>query len=340
MVMVIFGAGASFDSVPHRPPGTTFSGREYRPPLANELFGDRPQFASAMEQFPKCLALIPHLRKAGISVEEELEKLQTEAEEDPERHRQLAAIRYYLHFLLTDCVQIWTRTVARGVTNYRTLLDHVRHWSKGKEQVCLVTFNYDTMLEAALPLLGVEVHELPDYIASDTCKVIKLHGSVNWGREVDTPIEGLGERAQKVIVDELIDRAPDLQISQRYRMTGTRPMFRHDDAGLFPALAIPVERKRSFECPPEHLDALRTCIPEVSKILIIGWRATEYNFLDLLVNNLRKQVRVMVVAGGRNHADEISIKLADAGLKGDFLSTEGGFTDLIEKREIDYFLTG
>ncbi len=104
MLMVIFGAGASFDSVPHRPPGMSFHEREYRPPPANELFGDRPQFASAMEQFPKCLALIPHLRKAGISVEQELEKLQTEAEEDPERHRQLAAIRYYLHFLLWDCV--------------------------------------------------------------------------------------------------------------------------------------------------------------------------------------------------------------------------------------------
>ena len=339
-MMVVFGAGASFDSVPHRPPRKPYLHMEYRPPLANEMFGDRTQFASAMEQFPKCLAVIPHLRKAGISVEQELEKLQTEAEEDPERHRQLAAIRYYLHFLLWDCVNIWNSNVAQGVTNYKTLLDHVRHWSKGREQVCLVTFNYDTMLEAALPLVGVEIQDLPDYIASDTCKVIKLHGSVNWGREVDTPIEGLGEKAQKVIVDELIDRASDLQISQRYRITGTHPMFRHHNAALFPALAIPVEKKRSFECPPEHLDALHTCIPEVSKILIVGWRATEYNFLDLLVNKLRKRVRVMVVAGGQNHADEIAAKLAEAGIKGDFLSTGGGFTDLIEKREIDYFLTG
>jgi hypothetical protein len=46
------------------------------------------------------------------------------------------------------------------------------------------------------------------------------------------------------------------------------------------------------------------------------------------------------VAGGRNHADEIATRLAEVGIKGDFLSTEGGFTDLIEKREIDYFLTG
>ncbi len=340
MLMVVFGAGASFDSVPHRPPGMSFKEREYRPPRANELFGDRLQFQRAMEQFPKCLAVIPHLRKAGISVEQELEKLQAEAVEDPQRHRQLAAIRYYLHSMFGECVHLWSSNVARCVTNYKTLLDHVRHWRKGKEQVCLVTFNYDTMLEDALPVIDIQVRELPDYIASDTYKVIKLHGSVNWGREVETVIEGLGERAQKEIINELIDRAADLQISQRYQISNSRPMFRYYQVALFPALAIPVERKRSFECPPEHLDALRTCIPDVSKILIVGWRATEYNFLDLLVNNLRTRVRVMVVAGGRNHADEMATKLAEAGIKGDFLSTEGGFTDLIEKREIDYFLTG
>lgn len=339
MLMVVFGAGASFDSVPHRPP-RKYDQMEYRPPLANELFGDRVPFEQAMERFPKCLPVIPHLRKQGNLVEQELERLQTEAAKDPERHRQLAAIRYYLHFMLSECVHQWRTNVARGVTNYKTLLDHIRSWNKKKEPVCLVTFNYDTMLEDALPVIGIQIQGIPDYIANDTYKVVKLHGSVNWGREVETPIEGLGLRDPGIIINELIDRVADLRISQRYQMSSARPMFRYHHVALFPALAIPFEKKRSFECPPEQLAALETCIPEVEKILIVGWRATEYNFLDLLVKNLRKRVGVTIVAGGRRHAEETATKLAKAGIKGDFLSTEGGFTDLIEKREIDYFLSG
>ena len=137
MLMVVFGAGASFDSVPHRPPRKPYQQMEYRPPLASELFGDREQFERAMEQFPKCLPVIPHLRRQGNLVEQELERVQTDAAQDPERHRQLAAIRYYLHFMLSECVQHWRSKVARGVTNYRTLQDHIRSWNKEKEPVCL-----------------------------------------------------------------------------------------------------------------------------------------------------------------------------------------------------------
>ncbi len=65
-----------------------------RPPLANRLFDNRPQFLSAMDQFQECKPLIPRLRKSGVAVEQELARLQAEAGAYPERHRQLAAIRY------------------------------------------------------------------------------------------------------------------------------------------------------------------------------------------------------------------------------------------------------
>ena len=342
MLMVVFGAGASHDSVPNRLPRPwQEDGLHYRPPLANQLFDDRRPFVDAMSKFPRCQPIIPFLRhlRGNESVESVLERLQTEAGEYPERHRQLAAIRYYLHFALWECGREWEK-VAQGVTNYKTLLDQLERWRKEGERICLVTFNYDTMLETALPTVGIDIGGLPDYISSDRYKAIKLHGSVNWAREVDAPAENVGDRDEWQVAYELIDRAAELKISQRYRLVTKYPVEKIHGLRyvLFPAIAIPVESKRDYECPPEHLDALRACIPEMTKLLLIGWRATEKNFLQLLSKDLQHNLRVMVVTGGREAGEEVINRLQRAGIKGEFATTKGGFTEFIIRRGADKFL--
>ncbi len=64
MLLVIFGAGASYDSVPAR----SFSFSQYnslpdRPPLVKQLFDDRPEFVEDLDQFPLCKRIVPHLRR-------------------------------------------------------------------------------------------------------------------------------------------------------------------------------------------------------------------------------------------------------------------------------------
>src|SRR2546422_9217433 len=49
----------------------------------------------------------------------------------------------------------------------------------------------------------------------------------------------------------------------------------------YPAIALPVETKNEFEFPDAHLKKLRDVIPEVTRVLIIGWRGTEEHFLKL-----------------------------------------------------------
>ena len=301
------------------------------------MFDDRPRFAEFMSWFPKCQAIIPYLQGQDVLVEQVLKKLQAEAEQYPERHRQLAAIRYYLHCMLWDVVTLWNSS-AKGVTNYKSLLDQLERWRKPQERICLVTFNYDTMLEAALPAVGFHIRKLSDYVSSETYKVIKLHGSVNWAREVDTPIENLKSKDRMQVAHELIDRAADLNISHRYRIVNERPISILNQSVLFPALAIPLERKPDFECPPEQLETLHACITQVTKLLVIGWRATEHRFLDLLAKYLPRQLAVMVVASGRDKTSEPIRNLQQAGIKADFLPAHGGFTDVIVRREADEFL--
>jgi len=99
MLLIIFGAGASFDSDPSRPAP---SGLENRPPLANQLFDDRHNFVAALCQFDECAEIVPFLRGAK-AIEQQLEVLQNEANEYPDRFRQLAAARWYLQFMLGEC---------------------------------------------------------------------------------------------------------------------------------------------------------------------------------------------------------------------------------------------
>jgi len=143
MLMVIFGAGASYDSNPSIRPGP--AREEDRPPLANELFDDRAAFASALSKFPRCSPIIPFLRGTQ-AVEQELERLQNDANEPPPfagRLRQLAAVRWYFQSMLTACGRAWYGQ-SRGITNYLTLIDQILRWGHEDDE-----FPYYRSIEAS-----------------------------------------------------------------------------------------------------------------------------------------------------------------------------------------------
>src|ERR1700737_2733041 len=145
--MVIFGAGASYDSAPDRPPATHVT-YAHRPPLASTLFA--PTYGDWVHRYPQSQGLMPRLRAASPSIEEELEKIREEAKTHPSLRRQLAAIRYYLQGVIQSTSINWYRATNGGLTNYVRLLQRVEAWrSAHNERVCLVTFNYDTLLERA-----------------------------------------------------------------------------------------------------------------------------------------------------------------------------------------------
>ena len=113
MLLVILGAGASFDSAPSLPPNDeTYRHHSDRPPLASELFGNRDYFGQVLQKYPDCLPITPRLRelKQGHSVEALLQELQLESTNSPVRKRQIASIRYYLQEILSTCPGQWAVT--------------------------------------------------------------------------------------------------------------------------------------------------------------------------------------------------------------------------------------
>ena len=341
MLMVVFGAGASYDSFSA---GTPESGAwmNERPPLANGLFDLR--FAYAIDQFPQCRPLMRHLRadvgQAAPNVEQVLEKFQSQADGDRERHAQLAAIRYYLQTVIWNCQTNWERHT-NGATNYTTLVDQIRHYRDPKEKVCLVTFNYDTLLERALALIHVKTDTISDYIASDY-QVIKLHGSMNWAHEVENDVRKIDQRSQGDIVKELIENARLLRFRQPYRTIGEYPIGRSNDSPwvpLFPALTIPIENKSQYECPQEHSETMERNLPHISRMLLIGWHASEKRFLDTLADSIRKDTEIMIISRNETSALHLIGQVKGAGVSGHFQTAKSGFSNSIrDGGEVEDFL--
>jgi hypothetical protein len=345
VLLVIFGAGASFDSVPSRPPAQRL---DERPPLASELFADRTLFTHIMTRFPDFIPLVPALRNPPntVSVEGMLQRFQEEANDYPVRHRQLAAIRFYLHVVMLECQGQW-HNIAKGITNYAALLDQIGLWRGrgGYEQTCLVTFNYDTLLEESLRFVSLNIGSLPDYIKDDAYKLIKVHGSMNWSRDVSAPgIVGIQNKSSMEVARELIANAATLELSDMYRIASSNPIGTVELQNgtripTFPALAIPVETKSTFACPDDHLQVLRDCIPRITKVLIIGWRGVEAHVVELLRG--MKQARGIsgvIVSGSDAAANEVAVRLQQLDVV--WRPFHAGFTEWATSDAVTRFLRG
>jgi hypothetical protein len=340
VIMVIFGAGASYDSVPSQYHLIRSNIQpEFRPPLAMQLFDGR--FADAIQDFPPCKPIIPLLQEVfpqSDTLERKLGRLQDEAVTDDERKRQLTAIRFYLQRTISRCVHTWEHDVAKGITNHATLFDQLRR-ARANETVLLVTFNYDLMIESALSssFFKLSFSDLPHYIQNDAIKLFKLHGSVNWAREIDNNIGDVEQRDPLAVADELINMAPDLKISDRFRIVPDSQIGKSGDILIYPAIAMPVETKSAFECPSDHLNCLFGHLGKVSKVVTIGWAAQDQHFLKELKDRLAQEISIYVCAG-KQHAKTVLDRIRATGIRlRKEVAAEGDFTECAVKREFENF---
>lgn len=351
MLMVIFGAGASFDSV--KPFNRVRRDDDpYRPPLAKSLFELRENFMDIVAEYPECGPLIDRLRAAvrrGEPVEGALEAMTREAADYPTQHRAIAAIRFYLREVLWDCGSHWLDAGAK-VTNYVILLDQILRWRakrQSDESVLLVTFNYDTLLDDACASFGMTLSSPAEYITGSPFKLFKPHGSVNWFEEVDARAEGL--RQYHGTAHYLIAQAPLKGTGTYFVRKGRTPHLMHRVPTRphyqcsFPAIAIPVQRKNAstFACPSRHTLFLTDAIEGVDRLLIIGWRGTEDHFLEMWRPKRARLDRVVAVAESSSKATETLDLLRDADLFFNTTSTDpigDGFTGLSESDNLSDLL--
>jgi hypothetical protein len=339
VLMVIFGAGASFDSVSPRN-RSYVSDDEFMPPVASQLFERRGVFDGAVLRHPTMWPVIDRLRHIPPDryVEAVLEEIKDEAETFPINFNYLASLQFYLREVIYSTTREWQRTEAAGATNYSTLMGMLYEWRirHQDEQVVLVSFNYDCLLDdARIPFSGSPV-DLYGYIAADF-PLLKPHGSVNWFVEVAGLERGSGSASYDPGSQTLIDAAP-WDVTDKYHVVpGSGPDLFIGQQWIAPVIAIPVEKKAvdSFSFPSSHLDYLREIIPEVSRLLIIGWAGRENHFHDLWKGAGAKVEQLVVVAGSLTAAEDVLNNL----LPQDYWTNvtrrsqfERGFSEFVEDR--------
>jgi hypothetical protein len=324
MLMVVFGAGASFDSSFDWHPDEVR--RDDRPPLANDLFHER--YRGFREQFQQFQGVIGELvPRPGRSIEEALQRLQADGNTNSTRLMQVTAVRYYLQAMLASVTGTWLAATG-GHTVYNNLLEQIQQHRKRDEPVCLVTFNYDTLIEDALKRqLGMTCDVIADYVSHPHFKLFKLHGSTNWGRHINSAPARL--RGQWTAEDVIAARESFSVSDDYFTYSG------YIGSQLFPAIAIPVTDKQDFECPVQHIGVLKEMIPKVRRILTVGWRGTETHFLRLLAN--QGPITLVTIAKDHLEAGETGKKLRAAGIGISEHAGLAGFSSSVGDRKLDGF---
>ena len=333
MLLVIVGAGASWDSVPGAEPGD-----RYRPPLAKDLFAEKPDYVELLNDFPHAAPIVSRVRMAlgaGASLESVLEEIRGESNANPVKRGQLLGVQFYLRALIAQSSDAW-QTVHGGVTNYAALADVVEACRVRVDgSVIYVTFNYDTLLESGLRPIGIEFPDMESYLTAKS-SVVKVHGSVNWGQIVTAPESAFPEFPTGGYIPPslLCERIDQLVLGEYVVDDGdlfAKPLISGLSLGqerAIPAIAIPTQTKENFACPRKHIDALKSVLPSVRGVVAIGWRGAEEHFLKLLREGVPNQTQAFVVNESREACEATASKLQEAGSAPDFL-WERGLTGLM-----------
>ena len=344
MLLVVFGAGASYDSILSRANlGSAVDPHQgSRPPLAKDLFTPHPVTISALERYFDVGALFAKLADGGgeVGVEAKLTELWEHAQDYADRKRQFIALRYYLNQVIQQSQGRWLSD-GEAQLNHFTLFDDIKRLMPMGENALLVTFNYDMLIEKSLAKVEHHISGLDAFVGRKRFNLLKLHGSIDWLHETTLGGEqGVGYDHTGAIA-RILDNANGLEMGATY-FTRAQALHRATGFSLVPAIAVPMSVKRTFECPAAHLAFLESELPKVTHLLCIGWRGQEGHFLQLMRKHATKAITVAVVSENETNANATYESIASSGVRVVNFQRQhrfvGGFSRFIKESEGESFL--
>ena len=251
-LIVVLGAGASADSVS---PHVTGTNRVRQPPLVRQLFDQR--FADILNRYPMAqfaAADIRRLDQTSVSIEEFLRKEYAGSTVELTRRKFLSVPLYLQEVMLSVSCDYSPQP-----DNYDLLISHVFDLlAETDTNVLFVTLNYDLILDRRLDQI-TPLDTLDSYVHPDRrWALIKLHGSVEWGRMVTTrPLtDGLTNPPAELEVadDIMLARGPLSELGEgRLDSLRYQEVPPHGATLLYPALSAPLGEEDELSCPPEHV---------------------------------------------------------------------------------------
>lgn len=334
-LVVMLGAGASHDCVNLRG-GIVKVNESFRPPLINQLFNFNDPFNAILKKYPKAEALSANIRERIKFKNENLEDILREYfnESDFELKKQLLEIPLYLQELIGE---VGEHYIASG-GNYFDWLIRELHKSD-YDEIMFITVNYDIFLEKAISKIvsGLQFNDIDSYINHQRISVIKLHGSINWGRFMI----GWDEENSRAI-DILSSLTTEPQLSDDYvLLDGHQEEARFQDGFFhFPAISVPILGKNDFQCPEQHYKRVVTYLPKCNDFLFIGFSGNDEHILNLfkVVQNVNKLKIVTRRKDSAKELNRILFKNNPAFHLGERAPAEGGFSHFINDGGLEEYL--
>lgn len=315
MLLIIFGAGASYDNNIE-----VMTGDEYpRLPLTNNLINPNlPSAQVASDTWQGAVPLLNRLNKLYNAKKdsfnlEELLYLEFERNKEAVKN-QLLSFKFYIYEIIKNC-EIQVRNRNQGNTNYTQLLSALESMDiDQKIGIALVTFNYDTLIEKACSQIypDWDFNNFEDYILGNPkVRLYKPHGSLNWRQNYETLYQPGKNNKIKVLANP-----------NKYGLKATTQQVVPYNQGFSvladpnsvddPMLALPYRVKTTLIFMDNHKQTLFRDIKEVTHILTIGWRGTEEHFQDEVMSLITKPVKVLNVnTGSRDIEDNLRKILKD-----------------------------
>jgi hypothetical protein len=345
MLMVIFGAGASHGSA-RLLPGSNATER-HRPPLTAQLFG--LAYGDVADRYPASRPAIVRMRRAleehpEALIETEIGRLGEAASRNPEQARHMMGLRFYLNDLIESRTIEWWKRL-HGFTFYAQLLERLGRWRRdAEEEIALVTFNYDELLDFSLASqIGCSPFTtFDDYVARDEWRLYKLHGSTSWSRVLRAQVSG---PLNIPSATDVIEQGHGLD----FESGELRPRPWKDALGLAddpmttisaPGIAVPTDQKHTFSCPANHVKGFAEDAEKTDRMLIIGWRGSEPHALEVLASR-SPSVRQLAVADiTEEKSADVLRNLVSGGIGTTFPAPlSGGFEGLLADDFLERWLT-
>jgi len=334
MLLIIFGAGASYDHHPNQSSDSVM-------PMANGLIydnlhnaGDAKNTWQGAVPIINILQEIENQNKQGFNIEEALFAILEENDENI--NAQLLSFLFYVHRVISS-VESNIRRYENANTNYTRLLTKLQKTKVDRDMgIRIVSFNYDTLIEAACgqvyPTWVFNTYE--DYLLGPGVRLYKPHGSLNWQKLTN----GIDHQTREESVIKLLagrySNNPTTERIVRYS-----DMYQSHTLGkthlMQPVLALPFKEKTNFVFPDNHKSSLVNDMNKITHILTVGWRGSESHFHQQILDKLPSKAKIKIMNVNRG-SEEIETNLKET-LKDRIITLDTfneGFSKFLEDDDI------
>lgn len=300
--LVILGAGASYD----------FRGElnKVGTPITEKLFTEEKilsNYHGAKALRPKILTFL----RTGGTLEQFFENNWKEVIETG--NLELLSRIINVQYFIAEYFKEYSRSLSNDYpNNYCELIHHMDVYTKEvkNENIALVTFNYDTLLEDSIyHMLDWKYWTINDYIFETATNgngvkplkrimLFKPHGSWNWIHKLERSLFNSTSVGIREYAADIYNRKVDFAtllggifpkyigsdmplneipayVSKSFQIINYETKLNFD---FYPNLLIPYKEKDEILMPVAHQHILHGRMQGIEEILIIGWKGTEDTF--------------------------------------------------------------